>query len=183
MDEFNVERTAYIEEVPQSFTGIDEIEVVATGDQYTETPTIVIDGDGSGAAATAVIVNGKLKSVVVTQSGTGYSAAVARVVGGSGSGAEIRCVLQGKKGLLRIIYYDANNIKRVINSQAGTIYYDDGYLMLDNFNPTSISDPFGTLVFKAQPNTNVFSTTRNAILTLDSTDPAAIDIRVGAVQS
>lgn len=183
MDEFNVERTAYIEEVPQSFTGIDEIEVVATGDQYTETPSIVIDGDGSGAAATAVIVNGKLKSVVVTQSGTGYSAAVARVVGGSGSGAEIRCVLQGKKGLLRIIYYDANNIKRVINSQAGTIYYDDGYLMLDNFNPTSISDPFGTLVFKAQPNTNVFSTTRNAILTLDSTDPAAIDIRVGAVQS
>jgi len=181
VDEFNIERVAFIEEVPQSFTGIDEIEVLATGDQYTSIPTITIEGDGQGAVAQAVIVNGKLKSVVVTNSGSGYSAAVARVVGGEGSGAELRCVLQGKKGSLRIFYYDANNIKRVINQNAGTIYYDDGYLVLDSFMPTSISDPFGTLVFKANPNTNVFSTTRNAILTLDTTDPAAIDIRVSAV--
>jgi hypothetical protein len=69
----------------------------------------------------------------------------------------------------------------VINSNAGTIYYDDGYLVLDSFMPTFVSDPYGTLVFKANPNTNVFSTTRNAILTLDDTDPAAIDIRVSAV--
>lgn len=183
IDEFGIERVAFIEEVPQSFTGLDAIEVVATGDQYTEIPKIVIEGDGTGAAASAVIVNGKLKSVVVTNPGSNYSAAVARVEGGSGSGAELKCVLQGKKGTLRIFYYDANSIKRVINANAGTIYYDDGYLTLDNFNPISVNDPFGTMVFKAQPNTNVFSTTRNAILTLDSTDPAAIDIRVGAVQS
>jgi hypothetical protein len=181
VDEFNIERVAFIEEVPQSFTGIDEIEVLATGDQYTSIPSITIEGDGQGAVAQAVIVNGKLKSIIVTNSGTGYSAAVARVVGGEGSGAQLRCVLQGKKGSLRVFYYDANNIKRVINSNAGTIYYDDGYLVLDSFNPTYVSDPFGTLVFKANPNTNVFSTTRNAILTLDTTDPAAIDIRVGAV--
>jgi hypothetical protein len=181
IDEFNVERVAFIEEVPQSFTGIDEIEVLATGDQYTETPSIVIEGDGQGATASAVIVNGKVKSVVVTNSGSGYSAAVARVVGGSGSGATLRPVLEGKRGTLRIFYYDSNNIKRVINSDVGTIYYDDGYLMLNNFAPVSVSDPFGTLVFKANPNTNVFSTKRNAILTLDDTDPAAIDIRVSAV--
>jgi hypothetical protein len=181
IDEFNIERVAFIEEVPQSFTGIDEIEVLATGDQYTSIPTITIEGDGQGATAEAVIVNGKLKSVVVTNSGSGYSAAVARVVGGEGSGAELRCVLQGKKGTLRIFYYDVNNIKRVINSNAGTIYYDDGYLVLDSFMPTYVSDPYGTLTFKANPNTNVFSTTRNAILTLDETDPAAIDIRVSAV--
>jgi hypothetical protein len=183
IDEFNIERTAFIEEVPQSFTGIDGVDVLATGDGYTEIPTVEIEGDGTGAAASAVIVNGKLKSVVMTNSGANYSSAVVRIVGGSGSGAECRAVLQGKKGTLRVYYFDSNNIKKVINANIGTIYYDDGYLSLDNFKPTSVSDPFGTMTFKAQPNTNVFSTTRNAILTLDNTDPAAIDVRVGAVNS
>lgn len=179
VDEYGITRTAFIEEVPQSFTGIDEIEVLATGDQYTEIPKIIIDGDGEGASASAIIVNGKLKSVVVTNSGSGYSAAVARVEGGSGSGAQLRPVLQGKKGTLRIFYFDSNNIKRIINPNAGTIYYDDGYIVLDSFKPTVVNDPFGTMTFKASPNTNVFATKRNAILTLDETDPAAIDIRVG----
>jgi hypothetical protein len=183
VDEYGVERTAFIEEVPQSFTGIDEIEVLATGDQYTETPKVIIEGDGEGASATALVVNGKLKSVRVDNSGFNYSSAVARVEGGGGSGAQLRCVLQGKKGTLRVFYFDQNNIKKVINPQAGTIYYDDGYLVLDSFRPTSVNDPFGTMTFKAQPNTNVFSTKRNAILTLDSTDPAAIDIRVSTVES
>ena len=181
IDEFGIERTAFIEEVPQSFTGIDEITILAAGDGYTEIPDIVIDGDGEGATASAIIVNGKLKSVTVTNSGSGYSGAIARVVGGSGTGAELKVVLQGKKGTLRTFYYDSNKIKRIINPKSGTIYYDDGYITLDNFNPTSVSDPFGTITFKAVPNTNVFSTKRNAILTLDTTDPSAIDIRVGAV--
>jgi hypothetical protein len=183
VDEFNIERTAFIEEVPQSFTGVDSIEVLATGDQYTEIPSILIEGDGTGATATATIVNGKIKSVHVTNAGSGYSAAVATVIGGSGSGAQLKCVLQGKKGTLRIFYYDTNNIKRVINTQAGEIFYDEGYVTLDNFQPTSVADPFGTMVFKAQPNTNVFNTTRNAILTLDSTDPSAIDIRVSTISA
>jgi hypothetical protein len=183
VDDFGVTRTAFIEEVPQSFTGLDEIEVLATGDGYTDIPTVVIDGDGEGARASAVIVNGKLKSVVVTNAGSGYSAAVARVEGGGGSGATLRPVLQGKKGTLRIYYYDSNNIKRIIEPEAGTIFYDDGYIVLNNFRPTSVNDPYGTMTFKAQPNTNVFSTSREAILTLDATDPAAIDIRVGTVES
>jgi len=183
VDEYNIERTAFLEEVPQSFTGLDSIEVLATGDQYTEVPSITIEGDGTGATAVATIVNGKLKSVTVTNAGSGYSAAVATVVGGSGSGAELKCVLQGKKGTLRIFYYDTNNIKRVITNTAGTIYYDEGYVTLTNFAPISVADPFGTMVFKAQPNTNVFSTKRNAILTLDSTDPAAIDVRVSTISA
>jgi hypothetical protein len=181
IDDSNIDRTAFIEEVPQSFTGIDSIEVLATGDGYTEIPTITIEGDGVGAAASAIIVNGKLKSVVVTDPGTGYSAAVVRVSGGSGVGADLKAVMQGKRGTLRVFYFDTNNIKKVIVPDIGTIFYDDGYIELNDFRPTSVADPFGTLVFKAQPNTNVFSTTRNAILTLDSTDPAAIDVRVGSI--
>jgi len=182
-DEFGVVRTSFVEEVPQSFTGIDEIEVLATGNGYTDIPNVIIDGDGEGARASAIIVNGKLKSVVVTNAGSGYSAAIARVEGGNGSGAELRPVLQGKKGTLRIYYFDSNNIKRIIVPEAGTIYYDDGYIVLNNFNPVSINDPYGTMTFKASPNTNVFSTQRNAILTLDQSDPAAIDIRVGTVEN
>jgi hypothetical protein len=181
MDEYLIERNCFLEEVPQSFTGIDLIEVTATGDGYTEIPEVVIEGDGVGATASAVVVNGKIKSVVVTNPGANYSAAVVRLVGGGGAGATLKAVMQGKKGSLRIYYYDTNQIKRVINSNAGTIYYDDGYIVLNNFSPTSIEDPYGTLVFKGIPATNVFSTKRNAILTLDTSDPAAIDVRVGTV--
>lgn len=177
-DEFNVQRTCFIEEVPQSFTGIDEIEILNSGSGYTELPEVVIDGDGTGAVAYPVIVNGKLKSVVLSNAGSNYSSAVVRILGGGGSGAEVRAVLQGKKGTLRIYYFDTNKIKRVINNNIGTIYYEDGYLVLNDFSPISVNDAYGTLTFKAIPATNVFSTKRNAILTLDATDPAAIDVRV-----
>ncbi len=181
-DEFNTLRTCFIEEVPLSFSGIDEIEIVSAGIGYTEIPDVVIEGDGEGASAEAVIVNGKLKSIVVTHAGSNYSAAIARVVGGGGSGAEIRPVLQGKKGSLRLYYFDSNNVKKVINPNIGTIYYLDGYIELNDFAPETISDPFGTLVFKAIPNTNVFSSRRNAILTLDSTDPASIQINITQIE-
>lgn len=181
MDEFGVERNAFLEEVPQSFTGVDAIDVVTTGDGYTDIPDVVIEGDGTGATASAIIVNGRVKKIVVTNPGSNYSAAVVRVIGGGGSGATLKAVLQGKKGTMRIYYYDTNQIKRVINNAAGEIFYDDGYVQLNNFSPTSIRDPFGTLVFKAYPATNVFSTKRNAILTLDTSDPTSIDVRVGTV--
>jgi len=177
----DVLRTAYFEEVPQSFTGIDAIDIVESGSGYTDLPEVVIDGDGTGATAGAIIVNGKLKSVVVTSSGNNYSSAQVRIVGGGGSGAVVKAVMQGKRGKLRTFYYDTNNAKKVLNADAGDIFYDDGYIQLNNFNPVSVKDPYSTMVFKAIPATNVFSTKRNAILTLDTTDPASIAVRVGAV--
>jgi len=183
LDEFGVLRTCFIEEVPLSFSGIDEVEIVSAGDGYTEIPSIVIEGDGEGAIAEAVIVNGKLKSVIVTRSGSNYSAAVARVVGGGGSGAEIKPVLQGKKGNLRLYYFDTNNVKRVINPNVGTVFYLDGVIELNNFMPETIADAFGTLVFKASPSTTTFSSDRNSIITLDKTDPAAIQINISQVTS
>lgn len=182
-DEFGIIRNCSIEEQPQSFTGIDDIEILATGNGYTDLPDIVIDGDGVGAVAKPVIVNGKLKSVVVTDPGYNYSSAVARVVGGNGSGALIKPILQGKKGTLRIYYYDSNNVKKIINDNIGTVYYDDGYISLQNFSPITVADAFGTLTFKAVPKVTVFSTTRNAILTLDTTDPSSIEIKISAVVS
>lgn len=180
-DEFGTLRTAFIEEVPQSFSGVEEIEVVSSGSSYTDIPEIIIEGDGDGALAEAVIVNGKLKSVIVTRSGSNYSAAIARVVGGGGSGATIKPLLEGKKGSLRLYYFDTNNVKRIINPNIGTIYYLEGYIELNDFAPESVFDAFGTLVFKAVPATTVFSSSRNSILTLDTTDPAAVQINIAQV--
>jgi len=180
-DELNNIRTCFIEETPQDFSGIDEIEVVSAGIGYTQIPQVVIEGDGRGAEAEALIVNGKVKSVRVTKAGSNYSSAIARIVGGNGSGATLKPLLEGKKGTLRLFYYDSNNLKKIINQNIGNVYYDEGYIELIDFSPITISDPFGTLVFKAIPNTNVFSTKRNAILTLDSTDPGSIQITLGQI--
>lgn len=174
-------RTCFIEEVPQSFTGIDEIQVVDVGAGYTDLPDVIIEGDGTGATASAIIVNGSVKSIKVTNAGTNYSSAIARIVGGGGSGATVRVILQGKKGTLRLYYYDDNNIKRTIKDYVGDIYYNEGYIQLVDFEPVTVNDAYGTMTFKASPETNVFSTKRNSILTLDSTDPASIDVRVSAL--
>ena len=54
-----------------------EIELSSPGAVYNYPPRIVIDGDGSGATATAQIdpVNGNLTSITITNGGTGYTSA------------------------------------------------------------------------------------------------------------
>jgi hypothetical protein len=46
-------RTVLFEEVPESFTGISEIQVTNAGSGYTESPTVTITGDGTGAVASS----------------------------------------------------------------------------------------------------------------------------------
>jgi hypothetical protein len=180
-DELGTLRTCFIEEVPQSFSGIDEIQILEAGSGYTELPEVVIEGDGTGATARAIIVNGKLKSINVISAGSNYTSAIARIVGGNGSGATAKVVLEGKRGSLRLYYYDNNNIKKTINDQIGEIYYNDGIITLTNFQPITVNDAYGTMTFKASPETTVFSTKRNSILTLDNTDPSSIDVRVSSL--
>lgn len=177
-DELNNVRTCFIEETPEDFSGIDEIEIVSGGSGYTQQPEVVIEGDGKGAVAEAVIVNGKIKNINIIKRGSNYSSAIAKIVGGNGSGAVLKPLLEGKKGTLRLFYYDTNNLKKIINPNIGSVYYQEGYIELYNFAPITVSDPFGTLVFKAIPNTSVFTSKRNAILTLDITDPASTQINI-----
>jgi len=116
-------KTVLFEEVPESFTGISEIQVTNAGTGYTETPTITITGDGTGAVANAVVVNGKIQSIVLTNRGINYTRAIVTITGGSGYGAAGSAVLDGKFGYLRTIYYDDNAEKQTINEQIGTINY------------------------------------------------------------
>lgn len=180
-DASGVVRRCFIEEVLQSFTGVEAIDIKTPGFGYTTTPTVVIEGDGTGASARALIVNGSVSKIEVTAMGTGYTSAVARVEGGGGTGATLAVNLQGRSGALRIYYFDENGIKKTITDTAGTIDYTNGILTLNNFNPVSIDDVFGTLVIRAIPLSNAFSSQRNRILTLDVTDPGSISTSINAV--
>ena len=180
-DAAGIVRNCFIEEVLQSFTGVEAIDVKTPGYGYTTTPTVVIEGDGTGATARALIVNGSLAKVEITSQGTGYTSAVARIDGGGGDGATVTVNLQGRSGALRIYYYDENMIKKTITDTAGTVDYKNGIVTLINFNPVSIADSFGTLTLRAIPLNTIFSSQRNRILTLDTSDPGAISTVINAV--
>lgn len=168
-DSFGVTRQCYIEETPSSFSGIDEIIVLNTGRGYTKTPTITIQGDGNGATAYPIIVNGKIQSVVVSKRGTDYTTATATLSNGnelvSGS---IRPIIQGNNGTLRIFYYDASGNKVILIEDAGSIEYSTGTVTLRNFAPLAIGENETQLSIFAKPSTSNFSSDKNRLMTYDS---------------
>lgn len=182
-DNSGVLRNAYLEEIPQSSTGIQTINIVNPGSNYTEPPTVTLLGDGRGAELEPVLVNGRLKAINILKSGIDYTSAAITITGGGGAGAEAIPVLEAKRGTVRMYYYDDNKVKKIINDTAGTIYYDTGVVVLNDFSPVSVEDAYGTIVVKAYPKNTVFSVSKNKILSLDSTDPEALKINVTAVQS
>jgi hypothetical protein len=69
---------------------VDSIEVVDGGNNYTQPPSVLIQGNGTGASAKAYISNGKVVRVLVTNQGTNYtSAPIVILQGGNGSSPEI----------------------------------------------------------------------------------------------
>ena len=176
-DQNDVLRTCFLEEVPDSFSGIEEVEVVEAGRNYTSTPTLTVLGDGVGAVVEAVIVNRKFKSVRVLQPGSGYTTAIIQVEGGNGgTGVELNAVIQGKRGTIRSYYFDDLNVKTILNSNAGTAEYDHGRVTLRSFNPVSVDDPDGFLRFNARPNTLTFRSQRQSLTTIDEFDLNAINV-------
>jgi hypothetical protein len=66
---------------------IDTITITDTGSSYETAPTVIINGDGVGAVATASVSGGEVTSISLTESGSGYSFAYITFSGGGGSGA------------------------------------------------------------------------------------------------
>ena len=182
LDNTGVLRTAYLEEVLQSYTGISGALITNPGIGYEEAPTLTVDGDGVGAELQAVIVNGKITRVDVINNGTDYTSAVINISGGGGLYASLSPIIGAKTGKLRVFYYDDNLVKRVINDEIGTIFYDEGYIQLTSFAPVRIFDAYNTMVVKAYPKNSIFSASRNKIFALDITDPESIQVNVGAVR-
>jgi hypothetical protein len=167
-------RTAQFDESPQSFTGISSIQITNPGTGYTTTPTVTITGDGTNATAEAVIVNGRIQSINITNRGVDYTRATVSITGGNGYGAEALAVIDGKTGTLRTIYYDSLAQRQIINSNAGTIDYDNGIVTINNIRFLSIDSTDGLIRVTIESEKGIIESTRDTILTIDEDDPIAI---------
>ena len=174
-------KTVLFEEVPESFTGISEIQVTNAGTGYTETPTITITGDGTGAVANAVVVNGKIQNIVLTNRGINYTRAIVTITGGSGYGAAGSAVLDGKFGYLRTIYYDDNAEKQTINEQIGTINYVTGTITINDVRILSVVPTDGLIRLTIEAGKGIVKTAKNTIISIDDTDTTSITTELSAI--
>ena len=180
----NIIDNIFIEEVPSSTNGVENIAVLNPGFGYQSPPTVTILGDGTGATATAVISGGTIQRIVVDSPGNGYTSAVVTItpVDGDNTGQLGAGVvnLEGRFGTLRTYYFDSNNVKTIFNSNAGTIDYQEGVITLDAFSPIQVDNPFGQLAVTTTPTTSIVSSTYNRIITIDPFDVTAITVNVTA---
>jgi hypothetical protein len=176
-----VRNSVYLEETPSSTTYVESISINNPGFGYTSSPTVTILGDGSGATARATIVNGQVDSITIIDQGINYTQAIVQITptDGNGSLASAVAILAGNKGTLRTYYFE-NNVKKILNANAGTVDYAQGIVTLTDFNPSAINSSLGVLSVQAVPTTTIVSSARDKIITLDNTDPNAININIVA---
>ena len=180
-DSLGVTRTAILEEIPESFTGLSSISVTSAGFGYTSAPTVTITGDGTGATATATIVNGRVTSVTITNRGVNYSKAVVSFSGGNGYGASAIVVLDGKFGTLRTVYFDALAQRQTINPTAGTVDYDTGEVIITDIKILTVSTSDGDIRVNIESEDGIITSLRNTILTIDQTDSTSVATEITAV--
>jgi hypothetical protein len=176
-----VRDSVYLEETPSSTTFVESISISNPGFGYTSTPTVTILGDGTGATARATVVNGQVDSITMIDVGVNYTQAIVQITSADGNGslASAVAVLAGNKGTLRTYYFE-NNVKKILNANAGTVDYAQGIITLTDFNPSAINNPLGVLSVQAVPTSTIVSSARDKIITLDNTDPNAINISIVA---
>jgi len=182
-DRANTINGVYLEEIPQFTSGVDSIYIANPGFAYQYPPTVTILGDGSGATATSTINTiGQITGITVTSSGNNYTSAVATITPDpydtTGKNGVAIVNLQGKYGTLRTFYYNSNNVKTVLNSNAGIIDYENGVLTLNNFGPIQVDNDLGQLTISATPTSTLISSSFNRILTMDVYDPNSVLVNV-----
>ena len=169
-----IEQEVQFEEIPQSFSGISYIQVLDAGVNFTSPPTVTISGDGVGAEAVAIVVNGKISKIEMVNRGIDYTRAVISISGGGGYGATAIPVIDSRTGTLRTVYYNQLSERQIVNSNAGTIDYNLGTLTINDIRITSVSSADGYIRFTVQAENTVVSTNRNTIITIDGADPTSI---------
>jgi hypothetical protein len=180
-DSSDVLRDVVLEEVPQSFTGISEIRVTNPGSGYISQPIVTITGDGSGAEAQAVVVNGKIESITIIKRGVDYTKAVITITGGDGIDATAVAVVDSKFGTLRTIYFDSNAERKIVNDNAGTIDYVNGLVTISDINIRSVTSSDGFIRLTTESESGLIESVRNTILTIDDVDAASIVITLDPV--
>jgi hypothetical protein len=181
LDSSLTSRNVFYEEVPDSFTGVDMIEIITPGRNYTSA-NVVITGDGTGAVATATVVNGKIVTIDMTNKGINYSRALVSIEGPGGVEATAKAVLQARNGTLRTYYYDDLGNKIIVNSDAGTIDYDSGEIVLNSIKPSAVlaNDYYDQdiLTINAVPGGEVIPPLRNRILTVDDKNIQSVQLEM-----
>lgn len=173
-----IPRNCILEEIPDSETGVSSIVMVDSGVGYTTPPKVIIDGDGFGAKAVAKLTNGKIESVEIVNRGINYSKATVSFVGGGGVGAVATAIVDAKIGELRIIYYDSNAKRIIVNDKVGIINYRTGLLTINNVNILNSLDPSGDIKITVESDLGIIQTSRNILLHLDEKDPQSIQVFV-----
>ena len=173
-----------IEEVPSSSGGVESITVTNPGFGYQYPPIVTILGDGSGATAQAVVVNGVIRSINVLTPGTGYTSAIIKITnatndttGTLGAGTVL---LEGRYGTLRTYFNDTLNVKTVFNGNIGTVDYNLGVVTLNAFAPINVDNELGQLTLTATPTSTIVESSYNRIITVDEFDPQSIIVNVTA---
>lgn len=183
-DADGVLRKCFFEETPGSSSGIESINIVNAPGNYLTAPSITINGDGVGANAYPVIVNGKITQIVIDKPGVNYTTATAVTIYEDeiDTTVDLTVNIQGRYGVLRSYFFDNNNIKTTLNAEAGTIDYLMGKITLQQFTPVSVEDPLKIFRMVAKPETNNFESARSRIITIDEEDTNAINISIKAVE-
>jgi len=181
IDRNGVLRTVTYEESAETYTGVERIQVINSGINYTSVPTVTITGDGTGATAEAIIVNQKLEKINIITKGYNYTRAVVTISGGGGNGAEASAVVTARTGSLRTIYYDADAQKQIVSETAGTIDYETGRIILTDVNIKKIysSDNFIRLTIESQK--GIVETKRNTVIDIDVNDSASITVDLSEI--
>ena len=183
IDSLDISRTAIIEEIPQSSTGISSIELSNSGYNYVTAPTVTITGDGIGATAVATILNGRISEIKMTDRGVDYSRAVVTITGGSGFGATASPVIDARVGTIRTIYFDANANRQIINPAVGVINYDSGLIEINDLKVLSVATADGMIRISLESQSGIIESMKNTILTIDETDTTSITTQLVKVNS
>jgi hypothetical protein len=182
LDSAGLQRQVFFEEVPESYTSIDSVSVINPGINYGSTPTVTITGDGTGATAEAVIVNGRVRSVNIINPGINYTQATVSISDSTGSEASLAAKLRSNYGTLRTYYYKPSGEKVFINNNAGVVSYLTGQITLNNLNALNvIKNPFydvNVLTFNVVPEQGVIPPLRNRLLAIDTNNAQAIQIKM-----
>lgn len=174
-------RRVLIEEVPESFTGVSSVTVLNPGVNYTETPTVQIIGDGTGATAEATIVNRRVSSVKIINEGFNYTrATVVFSGGGDGSGATASALIRNSIGTLRTFYYKPNGEKVIVNNNAGKINYLTGSIELTSMLTSEVVlNPYydeNIVTLNVRPENEILYPSRNRLFAIDMNNPQSIQI-------
>lgn len=180
-DKANIERQVFIEEVPESYTGVGSVVVLDAGSNYTNTPTVTISGDGTGATAYAKVVNRRVTEIIVTNKGYNYTRATVSIQG-EGVGATAFAKVENNYGTLRTFYYKSNGEKVIVNENAGTIDYLNGIVELTSLLTNSvILNSFydeNVLTVNTVAADEIIYPSRSRIFAIDMNNPQSIQLEI-----